>query len=145
MILFRRDAVGGGNHGCERNYRKKVCCALSDERTSTAYNADPEREQPGATTDEGRICLKADVSEARRMERHPKSSRPGDQPVHGLRVRKQLVEEGFEAVLSRKPRATPAVPRFDGEKEAKLIALACSEPPRAARWNCGCWRTRSWS
>jgi len=46
------------------------------------------------------------------------------------------VEEGFEAVLSRKPRATPAVPRiFDGEKEAKLIALACSKPPLGyARW-----------
>ena len=52
------------------------------------------------------------------------------------RVRKQLVEEGLEAVLSRKPRATPAVPRiFDGEKEAKLIALACSKPPKGrARW-----------
>jgi hypothetical protein len=52
------------------------------------------------------------------------------------RVRKQLVEEGFEAVLMRKPRATPAVPRiFDGEKEAKLIALACSKPPKGrARW-----------
>src|SRR6516164_8360967 len=52
------------------------------------------------------------------------------------RVRKQLVEEGFEAVLSRKPRATPAVPRiFDGEKEAKLIALACSKPPQGyVRW-----------
>jgi hypothetical protein len=52
------------------------------------------------------------------------------------RVRKQLVEEGFEAVLRRKQRATPAVARiFDGEKEAKLIALACSEPPKGyARW-----------
>lgn len=52
------------------------------------------------------------------------------------RVRKQLVEEGFEAVLSRKQRAAPAVPRiFDGEKEAKLIALACSKPPKGrARW-----------
>jgi hypothetical protein len=52
------------------------------------------------------------------------------------RVRKQLGEEGLEAVLSRKPRAAPAVPRiFDGEKEAKLIALACSEPPKGrARW-----------
>ena len=49
------------------------------------------------------------------------------------RVRKQLVEEGFEAVLSRKQRATPAVARiFDGEKEAKLIALACPNRPRAA-------------
>jgi transposase len=57
-------------------------------------------------------------------------------PSMVYRVRKQLVEEGFEAVLSRKPRATPAVPRiFDGEKEAKLIALACSEPPKGrARW-----------
>jgi hypothetical protein len=46
------------------------------------------------------------------------------------------VEEGLEAVLSRKQRARPAVPRiFDGEKEAKLIALACSKPPRGrARW-----------
>ncbi len=52
------------------------------------------------------------------------------------RVRKQLVEEGLAAVLSRKQRATPAVvPIFDGEKEAKLIALACSEPPEGrARW-----------
>src|SRR6266404_5308037 len=44
--------------------------------------------------------------------------------------------ESFEAVLRRKQRATPAVPRiFDGEKEAKLIALACSKPPKGhARW-----------
>jgi len=52
------------------------------------------------------------------------------------RVRQQLVEEGLEAVLRRKPRATPAIARiFDGEKEAKLIALACSKPPKGrARW-----------
>jgi hypothetical protein len=39
-------------------------------------------------------------------------------------------------VLSRKPRAMPAIARiFDGEKEAKLIALACSMPPKGrARW-----------
>ena len=38
--------------------------------------------------------------------------------------------------MSRKPRAMPAVARiFDGEKEAKLIALACSKPPKGrARW-----------
>ena len=39
-------------------------------------------------------------------------------------------------MLNRKQRATPAVARiFDGEKEAKLIALACSKPPKGrARW-----------
>src|SRR5205814_4218128 len=57
-------------------------------------------------------------------------------PSMVYRVRKQLVEEGFEAVLSRKPRMTPPVAAiFDGEKEAKLIALACSKPPKGrARW-----------
>ena len=47
-----------------------------------------------------------------------------------------VVEEGLEAVLSRKQRATPAVPPiFDGEREAKLIALACSKPPKGrTRW-----------
>jgi hypothetical protein len=52
------------------------------------------------------------------------------------RVRKQWVEEGLEAVLSRKP-STPSLRRiFDGEKEARLIALACSKPPEGyARWS----------
>jgi hypothetical protein len=52
------------------------------------------------------------------------------------RVRRQLVEEGFAAVLSHKQRKTPAVLLiFDGEKEAKLIALACSKPPKGrTRW-----------
>lgn len=46
------------------------------------------------------------------------------------RVRKQYVNEGLEAVLSRKKRDKPPVGKiFDGEKEAKLIALACSSPP----------------
>ena len=84
-----------------------------------------------------RILLKADASEAG-------EGWSDNQIIEALetsasmvyRVRKQLVEEGLEAVLSRKPRAAPAVPEiFDGEKEAKLIALACSEPPKGrARW-----------
>lgn len=38
--------------------------------------------------------------------------------------------------LSRKPRETPPVaPRADGEAEAHIIALACSEPPENySRW-----------
>ena len=46
-------------------------------------------------------------------------------------------QEGLEAVLSRKAPPRPSVPRiFDGEKEARLIALACSKPPAGhARWS----------
>jgi hypothetical protein len=84
-----------------------------------------------------RILLKADVSEAGdgwSDSRIMAALETSASMVY--RVRKQLVEEGLEAVLSRKQRATPAVaPIFDGEKEAKLIALACSKPPQGrARW-----------
>src|SRR6266446_4238835 len=84
-----------------------------------------------------RLLLKADVSgagEGWSDSRIIKALETSPSMVY--RVRKQLVEGGFEAVLSRKQRATPAVARiFDGEKEAKLIALACSKPPKGrARW-----------
>lgn len=84
-----------------------------------------------------RILLKADVSEAGEGWSDSRIIEALDtNPSMVYRVRKQLVEEGLEAVLSRKQRATPAVARiFDGEKEAKLIALACSKPPKGhARW-----------
>ncbi len=44
--------------------------------------------------------------------------------------------EGMDAVFARKQRAHPAIKRiFDGEAEARLIALACSQPPQGhARW-----------
>ncbi len=84
-----------------------------------------------------RILLKADVSNAGEGWSDSEIIRALDTSAAMVyRVRKQLVEEGLETVLRRKPRATPAVPRiFDGEKEAKLIALACSQPPKGrARW-----------
>ena len=63
------------------------------------------------------------------------------------RTRQQLVEEGFEAALTRKHRATSARARiFDGEKEAKLIALACCcDRGEVQNGRYGCSKTRSWS
>jgi transposase len=50
------------------------------------------------------------------------------------RLRQRFVEEGFEAAL--KPKAVPRLPRkVDGEVEAHLVALACSDPPPGRqRW-----------
>jgi hypothetical protein len=84
-----------------------------------------------------RILLKADVSELGEGWSDGEIIAALDtNSAMVYRLRKQLVEEGFEAALSRKQRATPAIPRiFDGEKEARLIALACSTPPEGhARW-----------
>ena len=52
------------------------------------------------------------------------------------RVRQRFVEQGLDAALGRKPQDRPSRPRaLDGAAEARLIALACSQPPEGrARW-----------
>ncbi len=53
-----------------------------------------------------------------------------------LRVRKQYVEEGLEAALNRRAPNREYHRKLDGEQEARLVALACSEPPEGqARWS----------
>src|SRR5258707_12043994 len=52
------------------------------------------------------------------------------------RVRKQYVEQGLEAALNRRPPSREYVRKLDGVQEAKLIALACAQPPTGqARWS----------
>ncbi len=46
------------------------------------------------------------------------------------RVKRRFVEEGFEACLSRKPTTRIYEMKIDGDNEANLIFLACSEPPQ---------------
>src|SRR5437870_3254012 len=116
---------------------KKYVVRLSGEERERLETLIRKGKSPARRVLKARILLKADVSEAgkgwsdNRIIEALETS-----PSMVYRVRKQLVEEGFEAVLSRKPRAMPAVGRiFDGEKEAKLVALACSKPPKGrARW-----------
>jgi acetolactate synthase regulatory subunit len=45
------------------------------------------------------------------------------------KVRKTFVEQGFEAALHRKKPSREYEHALDGDAEAHLIALACSEPP----------------
>src|SRR6476660_6728475 len=131
MIRFGRDlATEAGMAGKDLSVKKCVV------RLSAG-----EREHLQALIRKGKSpakrLLKADVSEAGEGWSDSRIIQALDTSASMIyRVRKQLVEEGFEAVLSRKRRMTPPVAAiFDGEKEAKLIALACSEPPKGrARW-----------
>src|ERR1700704_6618354 len=116
---------------------KKYVVRLSDDEREQLATLIRKGSSPAQRLMKARILLKADVSEAG-------EGWSDNQIIEALetsasmvyRVRKQLGEEGIEAVLSRKPRAAPAIPKiFDGEKEAKLIALACSQPPKGrVRW-----------
>lgn len=83
-----------------------------------------------------RILLKADAGE----------DGPGwndEQIAGGLevgratveRVRREFVEEGFDAALERRKPRRHYQHRLDGDGEAHLIALACSQAPEGrSRW-----------
>ena len=46
-------------------------------------------------------------------------------------VRTSYIENGIDGALYRKKRVTPPVkPKMDGELEAHIIALCCSNPPK---------------
>ncbi len=86
-----------------------------------------------------RILLKADEGENAPAQAWPDTKIADALEVSRStvsRVRERFVGEGLEAaLLHRKPKRTK--PRkLDGEQEAHLIALACSEPPRGRkRWS----------
>ncbi len=113
---------------------KRYVVGLSGEERERLETLIRKGKSPARRLLKARILLKADVSEGWSDNEIIAALETTASMVY--RVRKQLVEEGLEAVLGRKQRATPAVPPiFDGEKEAKLIALACSKPPKGrARW-----------
>ena len=85
-----------------------------------------------------RILLKADISDAGEGWSDSRIAAALDTSIATVeRTRRQLVEEGFEAVLARKYNSNSARPRiFDGVAEAKLIALTLSPAPEGfARWS----------
>ena len=85
-----------------------------------------------------RILLKADVGPGGPAWPDVKVSEALEVTVQTVeRVRRQLIEEGFEAVLKRHAyRQKISRRKVDGEVEAHLVALACSEAPRGhSRWS----------
>jgi hypothetical protein len=74
------------------------------------------------------ILLKADVDgPGWTDEQISDLAQVGLSTVH--RVRQRCVEEGLEATIHRKPSVQRQYRKLDGVQEAKLVALACSDPP----------------
>ena len=52
------------------------------------------------------------------------------------RVKRRFVEEGIEVALNGRKRSRVYAKKADGDFEAHLVALSCSEPPEGfARWS----------
>lgn len=116
---------------------KKYVVTLSDVESERLNILISRGKHPARLLLRARILLKANASDAGDAWSDSRIAAALDTSVDTVaRTRQQLVEEGFESVLVRKHSPNSARPRiFDGAAEAKLIALACSEPPKGrARW-----------
>jgi transposase len=101
---------------------------LSTEEGTKLENIIKKRKSTSEIVKRSKILLAADRNgeknwkDAQISEQYEVSSRTIE------RLRKRYVEEGLEVALKGKPRLNRDKIKFDGEVEAKLIALRCSEP-----------------
>lgn len=52
------------------------------------------------------------------------------------RIKKRFLDEGLDGALERKPPSREYEKKIDGDVEAKLVQLCCSEPPKGfSRWS----------
>jgi hypothetical protein len=123
--------------GKEIAVKKYVVRLTAEERTQLDVLISKGKRSAQLLT-KARILLKADVSDAGEGWSDSQIAAALDTSVATIeRTRRHLVEEGFEAVLTRKYNPNSARPRiFDGAAEAKLIALTLSAAPEGfARWS----------
>lgn len=116
---------------------KKYIIRLSTDEREKLQRLITSGRGPARMFTRARILLKADQSVEGPGWADEQISEALDITIQTIeRVRRQLVEEGFDAVLARRP-YTQKVSRkkIDGDVEAHLIALSCGEPPAGrARW-----------
>jgi len=110
---------------------KKYIVRLSKEERGRLKRFVSSGKIPARTFNRAHILLKADIGKYGPAWPDNKISEAFEVTVQTVeRVRKQLVEEGLDAVLSRhKYIQKVSRKKIDGDVEAHLVALACSETP----------------
>lgn len=107
--------------------KTKYLVVLSDEQRQHLEKLTSSGKVPARQMKRAQILLKSDVqanwSYEQIMEAFDVSA------VTVAKVRKAFVEQGMQVALQRKKPDREYEHVLDGEGEAHLIALACSEPP----------------
>ena len=109
-----------------------VC--LTDEQRQHLENLIKKGNAPARIQNRARILLLADRSQGeQRTQKQVAESTLCCLPTVG-QICRRFVQEGLDAALAEKPRPG-ALPKITGDIEAKLVLLACSNPPEGrSRW-----------
>lgn len=114
---------------------KKYVVRLTPEERNQLQNLVSKGKTQAYRIRHAHILLKADADGPAWLDREiTEAFSCNRSTVEG--IRKRFVMEGLDAALERKKRTRPPTERIlDGANEARLIALACSEPPKGrSRW-----------
>lgn len=116
---------------------KKYVVKLSADERERLDALIQKGKSPARQVLKARVLLKADASAAGEAWSDSRIAAALDTSLDTIaRTRQQLVEGGVDAAVTRRHSPNSARKRiFDGVAEAKLIALACSAPPKGrTRW-----------
>jgi hypothetical protein len=116
--------------------RKQYVVRLSEEERASLRTLISRGDAPARVQAHARILLKANRGEAGpEWTDGAISAALAIDPTTVARVRKQYVTEGLEVALYRKAPDRVYRRKLDGEQEARLVAVACGEPPSGhKRW-----------
>ena len=115
---------------------KQYKVTLSEEERTVLFDLISKGKAAARKLTRARILLKADQSQGEPAWSDQQISEALNVDRSTVeRTRKAFVEESMQAALSRKRRCRPGNQKFDGQKEAHLIAIACSPAPQGReRW-----------
>ena len=121
---------------CVMAKKKYIVCLTSVER-EVVEKLTTTGKAPAYKVNHARILLKADTNRVDGGWTDESISIALDISVATIeRVRQRFVETNLETALSRQVQQNRKVRRLDGEQEAHLIAITCSDPPEgSARWS----------
>lgn len=115
---------------------KKYIVSLTSEERQLLEQLKKKGKAPAYKINHARILLKADTNQLDGGWIDEAINKALDISISTIeRVRRLFVEQGIEAALHRQPPSNSKSRKLDGEQEAHLIAIACSQPPEGlARW-----------
>lgn len=115
---------------------KKYIVTLSEDERNSLLSLLSLGQGPVRKLTHARILLKADQGVDGAGWSDPQISEALQVSLPTIaRIRERFVLEGLDAALKRRPNSNPRRCKIDGEQEAHLIALTCSQPPAGhKRW-----------
>ena len=108
----------------------KYTIELSDADRKTLQDIVTKGKSPAKAILRANILLASDKGNKKHMTVAEIASNYHTTATTVQNVRTSYATNGLEATINRKKRETPPVPaKITGEVEAKIIAMACGEPP----------------